>query len=127
MQRFLVAVLLGIVLSAAIYALQLAVEPSAGVRWSLQVSIFHGFCKAIEAVLPGFLAGWVARRRGFAAGILVGVGSAIVYPLVAYPVWGFSPLRVVLIYGAVSAVLNAITQSIGGIAGAACSRERAIL
>ena len=93
----------------------------------MQVSIFHGFCKTIELVVPGFFAGWVAKRRGFTAGILVAIGSVIVYPLVAYPFWGFDPLRVVLINGAATVAFNAITQSIGGIAGEACSRGVATL
>lgn len=123
MRRFILAVSLGVLLSSAIYALQLALGPSTGTRLTLQVSIFIGICKALEVVLPGLFAGWLAGRRGFLAGVFVGVGSAVVYPLVSYPFWGFWPLHIVLVNGAVSAVLNAITQSIGGIAGEACARR----
>ena len=119
MQRLAIAILLGIALYTGLVVLQFSVEPSAGMRWHLWVSVFHNICKALEAVAPGMLAGWVAGRSGFTVGLLVGVGAALVSPLAGYPFWGFMPGRIVLLSMVFGMVITPITQIAGGIAGAA--------
>ena len=127
MQRLVAAIFLGIALSAALNALIFALTPGAGVHWRLPFSAFHAITLALAAVLPGFFAGWVAGRSGFLVGLFVGVGVAIISPLVAAPFWGFWPARELLVSMAVGIVTNAITQSVGGTAGATLRRQRVAL
>ena len=123
MQRLVVAILLGITLSAAITAAICGLTPDAHAPWTVSFAIFRNIALAVAAVLPGFLAGWVAGRSGIVAGALVGVGVAVVSPFVAFSFWGFFPVQKVLITIAVGIVTNVITQCVGGVAGETLRRR----
>ena len=80
-----IAILLGLAIYLMLFSIgyylgQVAVG-SGKSSWPIWYGISRQVVESLEAVAPGFVAGWVAARSGLVIGVVVGVFSALLTPL----------------------------------------------
>ena len=123
-------VVLGVLLSLGLhlllhaYAKLLVPRPNNNAIW---FSVLRPILAAVMQVLPAFLVGWLARRRGFLLGALVGATSALIIAAFFNVAWhnvSLSPFDWFLVsYFLALALSSAVVSSVAGAAGEfACSR-----
>lgn len=119
MVRFGAAIVLGILVCAALVAINLFVLPPVPVDapWAHWSFAADDVMRALLAVALGFVAGWCAARRGLAVGAILGVVLALTWSLYARLTIGAAPLDIVALQVASTAVAGIITQSVAGAAG----------
>ena len=80
MVRFGAAIVLGVLVCAALVAVNVFLFPTItppDAPWAFWRSAADDVMRALLAVAPGFTAGWCAARRGLAVGAILGVVLAL--------------------------------------------------
>ena len=117
MRQLVLAVVVGVALSAVVSVVAYALMPAQGVVWPSWYGPFRTLSSAFLAVGPGVAAGWVAGRKGWLVGAVVG-GCVTLLSLATLPfVWGSISPGIAfnaLVFGGMASVL---TQSVAGAAG----------
>jgi hypothetical protein len=130
--KLAVGITLYVLLALSFYGLRLL---AGGGPIPLWFSIAKVLGDAATSVAPGFVVGWLSRERGLILGAAVGAIGALVSATVIFYHWNLPPpggfvesasaevvwhLSLAFILGALAA---ALTNAIGGIAGAAVRRH----
>ena len=117
MRQLVLAVIVGVAISAAVSGVAYALMPAQGVIWPVWYGPFRTLSSAFLAVGPGVAAGWVAGRKGWLVGAVVG-GCVTLLSLATLPfVWGSISPGIAfntLVFGGIASVL---THSVAGAAG----------
>jgi hypothetical protein len=126
-----IAVAAGIALAVALmllmHVLQRVAFPEGGGPYPAWYAIASTLLESIEGVVPGFLAGWLARGRALVHGALVAAGSSVA--AIVFVLWSFGEISasigvLILIVGF---LCSSITQSIGALAGVALRTKGAAI
>jgi hypothetical protein len=80
-------------------------------------SLSQTLLEAINTVVPGFTAGWLAQRLGALIGGLAGVTGATIALVLDDILWGALPVREFLVTLVGTAIAAAVSNSIAGLAG----------
>jgi hypothetical protein len=121
----------GIGVSVAISLVMLTAKrvafPEGDGPWPQWYSVTTTLASALQDVAPGFVAGWIAARRGLLHGLLVALGVTLAGFIFAQLTFGSVPLQVLLVSVTFGAVASAITQVVAAFAGVAVRLKARVL
>src|SRR5690348_5142929 len=118
MTRFVVSIVLGLLVSSALrFAFNRFAFIPVDAPWTTLYEGISFLGEALLFVIPGFVAGWCAARRGLVVGaviaVLLATGRLLYQLLWRVPLL---PNEAAIVFG-FSCVAGVLTQSIGGAAG----------
>jgi len=116
---------LGVFAGIALYVALMAIAflfndrppPDTSSRFLFWYNAHLAVVQSLSSVAPGFVAGWLAQRRGLLIGALVGTGAAVASPMVTVLFWGSMPFSAVIAVVLIGVVTASLTQAVAGVAG----------
>ena len=116
----LIAVVCGLALHALLLAVVFALSnlerPDLGPTFMYWYNLPSATIQSFAQVAPGFLVGWMATHRGVVAGAVVGLGTAVISPILLAAFWGMPPFSLVLALFVGGAIVGVALNTMAAIA-----------